>query len=110
HVTRLLAAFRDWFEGDEPSDGTLAVAVARLLGDPATEFLLGGVERGAPPCGVCQLRFRHSVWTDAPDCWLEDLYVEGHARGHGVGGALVRVALRAADRRRGPADGLEHNK
>jgi ribosomal protein S18 acetylase RimI-like enzyme len=96
HVTRLLAAFRDWFEAEEPTEDTLAAAVARLITDPATEFLLGSVENGAPPCGLCQLRFRHSVWTDTPDCWLEDLYVEGHARGHGVGGALVRLAFERA--------------
>jgi ribosomal protein S18 acetylase RimI-like enzyme len=96
HVSRLLSAFRDWFEAELPTDETVTAAVARLIDDPATEFLLGSVEGGAPPCGVCQLRFRHSVWTDTPDCWLEDLYVEGHARGHGVGGALVTFAFERA--------------
>ena len=96
HVIRLLTAFRDWFEAELPTDETVAAAVARLIDDPATEFLLGSVEGGAPPCGVCQLRFRHSVWTDSPDCWLEDLYVEGHARGRGVGGALVTLAFERA--------------
>ena len=81
-VTRLLIAFRDWLEEDQPSDESFATSVARLFADPATEFLLGGVEPGSPPCGVCQLRFRHSVWTDSPDCWLEDLYVEQPAHQH----------------------------
>ena len=96
HVSRLLSAFRDWFEAELPTDETVTAAVARLIDDPATEFLLGSVEDGAPPCGVCQLRFRHSVWTDTPDCWLEDLYVEEHARGRGVGGALVTFAFERA--------------
>ena len=72
-VARLLRAFRDWFESEEPSAESMAASVARLIEDPATEYLLGRADEGAPPCGVCQLRFRHSVWTGTPDCWLEDL-------------------------------------
>jgi len=95
-VTRLLIAFRDWLGENQPGDEAFAASVARLLADPATEFLLGGVEAGSPTCGVCQLRFRHSIWTDAPDCWLEDLYVEEPARGSGVGRALVELAFERA--------------
>ena len=95
-VTRLLIAFRDWLGEDQPGDDAFAASVARLLADPSTEFLLGGAEAGSPPRGVCQLRFRHSIWTDAPDCWLEDLYVEQPARGSGVGRALVELAFERA--------------
>ena len=111
-VTRLLIAFRDWLEEDQPSDEAFAASVARLFDDPATEFLLGVVEPGSPPCGVCQLRFRHSVWTDSPDCWLEDLYVEQPARGSGVGRALVELAFERAlarGARRIELDTNEHN-
>jgi len=112
-VTRLLIAFRDWLEEDQPGDESFAASVARLFGDPATEFLLGGLEPGSPPCGVCQLRFRHSVWTDSPDCWLEDLYVEQPARGSGVGRALVELASERALARgaaRIELDTNEHNR
>ena len=34
-----------------------------LLADPDTEFLLARAGAGEQPCGVCQLRYRHSVWT-----------------------------------------------
>jgi len=54
------------------------------------------VRQGDAPCGVCQLRYRHSFWTSTPDCWLEDLYVEDAARGHGVGRALVVAAVERA--------------
>ena len=99
HVSRLLVAFRDWFESDQPSAESMAASVELLIGDPATEYLLGRIEAGAPPCGVCQLRFRHSVWTATPDCWLEDLYVEEQARGRGLGGALVTLACERASAR-----------
>jgi GNAT superfamily N-acetyltransferase len=98
-VTRLLIAFRDWLESDLPPDESFAASVARLIAEPGTEFLLATIERDSPPCGVCQLRFRHSVWTDSPDCWLEDLFVEEHARGQGVGGALVVAAFERAGTR-----------
>jgi GNAT superfamily N-acetyltransferase len=95
-VTRLMIAFRDWLGEDQPGEDSFAASVAQLLADPATDFLLARLESGSPPCGVCQLRFRHSIWTDAPDCWLEDLYVEAPARGSGVGRALVELAFERA--------------
>jgi ribosomal protein S18 acetylase RimI-like enzyme len=111
-VVALLVAFRDWLGSTEPAQDSVAASVARLLGDPDTEYLLGAVADEQPPCGVCQLRYRHSVWTGAPDCWLEDLYVEGPGRGRGVGGALVSAALeraRARGARRIELDTNEHN-
>lgn len=95
-VTRLLLAFRDWFASEEPSDESMAASVARLIEDQATEYLLARADDGEQPCGVCQLRFRHSVWTGTPDCWLEDLYVSDTARGRGVGRALVELAFERA--------------
>jgi ribosomal protein S18 acetylase RimI-like enzyme len=112
-VTRLLIAFRDWLGEDQPGDGAFAASVAQLLADPASEFLLGSLQAGSQPCGVCQLRFRHSIWTDSPDCWLEDLYVEEPARGSGVGRTLVELAFERATARgarRIELDTNEHNR
>jgi ribosomal protein S18 acetylase RimI-like enzyme len=111
-VTRLLVAFRDWLGDAEPDDDAFANSVALLAEDPATEFLLASSQPGSPPCGVCQLRFRHSVWTGQPDCWLEDLYVEEAARGERVGRALVELAFERASARgarRIELDTNEHN-
>lgn len=112
-VARLLIAFRDWLGDDLPDDDAFAASVAGLIVDPATEFLLGRIDAGSPPCGVCQLRFRHSIWTNSPDCWLEDLYVELAARGRGIGGALVELAFERATARgarRIELDTNEHNR
>jgi ribosomal protein S18 acetylase RimI-like enzyme len=95
-VTRLLVAFRDWFESEQPSAESMSASVTALIEDPATEYLLGRAEEAEPACGVCQLRFRHSVWTGTPDCWLEDLYVADAGRGRGVGRALVELAFERA--------------
>ena len=95
-VTRLIVGFRDWLADAAPSEGSIARSVERLLGDADTEFLLARFAAGDPACGFCQLRYRHSVWTGSPDCWLEDLYVEDRARRGGVGRALVLAALERA--------------
>jgi ribosomal protein S18 acetylase RimI-like enzyme len=111
-VTRLLIAFRDWLGTKAPDDAAFAASVALLSEDRSTEFLLGRVASDDPPCGVCQLRFRHSIWTSAPDCWLEDLYVEDAARGRGVGRSLVVLAMERASARgarRIELDTNEHN-
>ena len=111
-VSGLMAAFRDWWGYAEPADEALRASVAPLLGDPATTFLLGAPSPGAPHAGVCQLRFRPSVWTGADDCWLEDLFVDETARRTGLGRALVEAAVdhaRARGCRRMELDVNERN-
>lgn len=93
-VAALMAGFRDWLGYSEPSDDSIRATVAVLLVDPACEYLLA-FENGEP-VGICQLRYRLSVWTGAPDCWLEDLYVSEAGRGRGLGRALVDAAVEAA--------------
>src|SRR4051794_27701805 len=48
------------------------------------------------PAGVFQRRYRHSLWTDSEDCWLEDLFVAEPARRAGLGEALVACAIERA--------------
>jgi ribosomal protein S18 acetylase RimI-like enzyme len=98
-VARLLVAFRDHNGSSWPSENSFLAGVERLMEDLSTEFLLGAADDDSPPLGVCQLRFRHCLWTASPDCWLEDLYVAEEARGRGVGGALVELALERAGER-----------
>ena len=92
----LLGAFRDWWGYEAPSDAALRASVERLLSEgAATEFLLGAAG-DAEAAGVCQLRFRHSVWTGSDDAWLEDLYVRDAARRTGLGRALAEFAIERA--------------
>ena len=99
-MAELLCAFRDWFDYTSPSDESMLASVERLMRDPAsTEFLLGAADATAPAAAVCQLRFRHSVWTGSDDAWLEDIYVRDAERGTGLGRALAQLAIdRARDR------------
>jgi ribosomal protein S18 acetylase RimI-like enzyme len=91
-VARLLIGFRDWQGKSDPADDVIEATVRRLLADPNTEYLLAG----SPSAGVCQLRFRLSVWTGTDDCCLEDLFVDADVRGSGLGRELVEAALERA--------------
>jgi GNAT superfamily N-acetyltransferase len=98
-VARLLVGFRNHNGHDWPSDNAMLATVERLIEQPDVDFLLGCADADSPPAGVCQLRYRLSVWTAALDCWLEDLYVEEHARRSGCGAALVEAAIARARER-----------
>jgi ribosomal protein S18 acetylase RimI-like enzyme len=95
HLVRLIAEFRDWWGKSDPSEEVIRRAAAQLLDDPRTEFLLAFDDSGEP-IGVCQLRYRLSVWTGSEDCWLEDLFVTESARSGGHGRALVEAAFESA--------------
>jgi ribosomal protein S18 acetylase RimI-like enzyme len=88
-------------EYDEPTPGPakLAERLRELLSGDHTVVLVGG--RG--PDGLAVLRFRPSLWTDALECYLAELYVVPHRRGHGLGRALMDAALDAAR-----AEGADH--
>jgi ribosomal protein S18 acetylase RimI-like enzyme len=95
-VASLMSAFRDHIERDWPADDEVRATVDALLRDPATEFLLAAPDGRDVPAGVCQLRYRLSIWTASDDCWLEDLYVTDEARGTGLGRALIVEAFERA--------------
>lgn len=98
-VAALLVDFRNWWGRDTPTVASFEAGVRRLIADPSTEYLLGALEQGVEPDGVCQLRFRYGLWHAAEDCWLEDLFVRDRARGRGLGRALSEAALARARKR-----------
>jgi len=98
-VARLMLEFRDHLGKREPPHHSFSESARRLIDDPHTEFWLASPAPGDPAAAVCQIRFRHSIWTGVDDCWLEDLFVRSGARGRGLGRSLVqRVLERAAER------------
>jgi GNAT superfamily N-acetyltransferase len=111
-VAGLLAGFRDWWGYGAPDDEAIRRTVRELVGDARTDFLLAAAHRDAKPAGVCQLRYRLSVWTGVEDCWLEDLFVRSDAQRAGLGRALVEAAVdraRARGCRRMELDVNERN-
>ena len=98
-VARLLIAFRDWYGRSDPPDASFHAGVERLIARTDTDYLLAATASADEPGGVCQLRYRHGLWMDAEDCWLEDLFVRDEDRGAGLGEALVRAAIDRARER-----------
>ncbi len=96
-VARLLIAFRDWYGRDDPPDEAFHDGVRRLIGRDDTEYVLAAA--GDEPGGVAQLRYRHGVWMDAEDCWLEDLFVRDEDRRKGLGEALIAKTIERARER-----------
>ena len=107
-VARLVVGFRDHMGKDWPSENAMLAGVERLMEDRDTVYLLAAADDDSPPGGYAQLRFRHSLWTAAPDCWLEDVFVDGPARRRGVADALLALALDTGPPARRPADGAGH--
>jgi ribosomal protein S18 acetylase RimI-like enzyme len=97
-VVGLIADFRDWWGKSDPSTDVIREVAAQLLDHEHTEFLLAFDDTGEA-VGVCQLRYRLSVWTGSEDVWLEDLFVTESARGGGHGRELVEAAFESARKR-----------
>ena len=96
-VARLIAEFGAWWGKNVVPEDEVRASVDRIMSGDDGEFLLGALD--GEPVGVCQLRFRWSVWKSAEDCWLEDLFVREEARRSGLGRALVEAALKRARKR-----------
>jgi GNAT superfamily N-acetyltransferase len=98
-VAQLIAEFGDWWGKNPLSAEEIRPSVERIMAAGDGEYLLGAVDAGPDAAGVCQVRFRWSVWKSAEDCWLEDLYVREEARRFGLGRALIEAALDRARER-----------
>ena len=97
-IGRLLHDFNSEFEDPTPGPRALAERVRELLPAGEITVLLGG----SGPEGLAVLRFRPAIWTEALDCYLEELYVVPDQRGRGLGRALMEAAIDLA-RRKGAA-------
>jgi ribosomal protein S18 acetylase RimI-like enzyme len=93
-VAALLGGFRDHFGGDWPDDTSLLASVERIIARDDAEYFLAATGEEAE--GVAQVRYRWSVWWEAEDCWVEDLFVRDDARGAGLGRALMDAVLGSA--------------
>ena len=95
-VAQLLHDFNTEFGTFTPGPEFLARRVRELLKAGEISVLLVGEPEAL---GLALLRFRPSLWKDALDCYLEELYVVPDRRGHGMGRALMETAIELARER-----------
>jgi ribosomal protein S18 acetylase RimI-like enzyme len=88
-VARLLHDFNREFDEPTPSVAVLGERSVQLIAEGEITVLLAG----RPPQGLALLRLRPSIWTGAPDAYLEELYVIPKQRGRGIGRALLEAAM-----------------
>lgn len=61
----------------------------RRVFDPASAIFMRVAEVDGEVKGFTLCITHEGTWVRAPDCYLEDLFVDESARGHGVGRALL---------------------
>lgn len=93
-VGRLLDAFNREFGEPTPGPEWLAERIAGLLLQDTVVLLAG-----TGPDGVAVARFRPSIWSDALECYLAELYVAPEQRGIGLGRALMEAVIDVARER-----------
>ena len=91
-IGRLLHDFNTEYEESTPGPEKIAARVRGLIESGDTIVLLAGDE----PDGLALLRFRPSIWIEARECCLGELYVVPDKRGRGIGRALMDEVLRIA--------------
>jgi ribosomal protein S18 acetylase RimI-like enzyme len=88
---RLLHDFNTEYDDPSPGPDALAARLEVLVADGSTEVLL--LENAE---GVAVLRFRPSLWSEAEECYLAELYVVPGRRGSGLGRVLLRACVARA--------------
>jgi ribosomal protein S18 acetylase RimI-like enzyme len=104
----LVVAFRDFLGRSEPAGESIAASLARLLGDPDTDFLIAS--DGDRAIGYSQLRYRFSLWCSGIEAHIDDFFVEGEARGRGIGAQLLEASIERARARDACVVGLTTNE
>ena len=92
-IGQLLHDFNTEFDDFTPGAEWLSGRMAELIeAGEATVLLVGEPEAQ----GLALLRYRPSLWKDALDAYLEELYVVPDRRGQGMGRALMEATIELA--------------
>jgi GNAT superfamily N-acetyltransferase len=83
----------------ELSEETTRSSFARLVGSDNSMFGLLALSERGEGIGLAHCVVHPSTWSEAPSCYLEDLFVTPTARGSDLGRALLEEVKRASGQR-----------
>jgi ribosomal protein S18 acetylase RimI-like enzyme len=96
-VGKLLHDFNVEYDEPTPTPAELAERMAELMdGDETIVLLTDGAGGPGSPDGLAVLRLRPSIWSQALECYLAELYVIPELRRQGRGLALMEAAMATA--------------
>ena len=94
-AARLLHDFNLEYDEPAPAPEQLADRIAELVAGGYVTVLLARRDDGAA-VGVAVVRVQPSVWSEAAEAYLAELYVVPDERGHGYGRELITEVVRVA--------------
>jgi ribosomal protein S18 acetylase RimI-like enzyme len=98
-IAQLLIDFNSEYDEPVPGPSWLAGRIAELLGQGTTAVLLLEATGPGSADGLAVMRFRPSLWEEADECYLAELYVRPPLRNRGLGRQLLTAAMRHASER-----------
>ena len=94
-LTRLTVEFRDYLNGETPSEEEFRAGITRLMQSSDAEFFVI-VNTENSVCGYILQRYRYSMWKTGTEARIEDLFVSQEHRRKDLGKALVAFAIKRA--------------
>jgi ribosomal protein S18 acetylase RimI-like enzyme len=100
-AAQLLCDFNQEYDEPAPPAEEVATRLAELIEGAHIVVLLARVDETAEAVGVAVLRVQPSLWSEAQEAYLAELYVVPSRRGQGFGRDLISEVVRAARGRGG---------
>ena len=98
-AAQLLHDFNVEYDEPAPPPEAIAVRLRKLIGGKHVVALLTRDNASGTAVGVAVMRLQPSLWSDAQEAYLAELYVTPNQRGKGYGRELITEAMRAARER-----------
>ncbi len=98
-AAHLLHEFNVEYGEPAPAPEDLAARLQALIAGEQIVVLLAREHSRGPAIGVAVMRVQPSLWSNAQEAYLAELYVTPTQRGHGYGRELITEAMRSARER-----------